>query len=58
MPVVPEVTGAELVVDAVWVVAAVEVVDDVDIVEDVDDVEDEELSNESMLLVLVWYFLP
>lgn len=58
MPVVPEVTGAELVVDAVWVVAAVEVVDDVDIVEDIDDVEDEELSNESILLVIARYFLP
>jgi hypothetical protein len=48
-PVVPEVTGAELVVDAVLVVAAVEVFDVVDIVKNVDDVEDEELEIEPLL---------
>jgi hypothetical protein len=53
MPVVPEVTGAELVVDAVWVVADSEVVDDVDIIEDVEDVEDEELANECIVLAIV-----
>ena len=47
MPVVPEVTGAELVVDAVWVVAASVVVDDAEIVEDR---EDEELSDGRMML--------
>ena len=50
MPVVPDVTGAELVVDAVWVVKASEVVDDVEIVEDR---EDEELSEGWMVLALI-----
>lgn len=49
MPVVPEVTGAELVVDAAWVVAASEVVDGVEIVEDR---EDEELSGGWIALAL------
>jgi hypothetical protein len=56
MPVVPEVTGAELVVDAVWVVVDLELVD-VDIVEDVDDVEDEELKHECIILAVVQYLL-
>lgn len=50
MPVVPEVTGAELVVDVVCVVAASEVVDDVEIVEDK---EDEELNDGLMALALI-----
>lgn len=57
MPDVPEVTGAELVVDAVWVVVDFEVVEDVDIVEDADDVEYEELKNERALLEIVQYCL-
>lgn len=53
MPVVPEVTGADLVVDAVWVVTASEVVDDVDIFESTNDEEDEELKHDWIMLAII-----